>query len=87
MQQFRELQAQTVQRIFRWDLFQLHRWLPKKALQLCLDIGGWGLKTYLGTAHKNHLFSISSKDFHITSDKLDDGLDIIGVCKDKRNRV
>lgn len=87
MQQFRELQAQIVQRIFRWDILQLHRWLPKKALQICFDIGGWSLKTYLGTAHKDHLFSIGSEDFHITSDKLDDGLDIIGVCKDERNRV
>lgn len=86
MKQFRELQAQIVQRILRWDLFQLHRWLPKKALQICFDIAGWSLKTYLGTAHKNHLFSIGSEDFHITSDKLDDGLDIVGVCKNKQNQ-
>ena len=86
MKQFRELQAQIVQRILRWDLLQLHRWLPKKALQICFDIAGWSLKTYLGTAHKNHLFSIGSEDFHITSDKLDDGLDIVGVCKNKQNQ-
>ena len=87
MEEFRELQAQMVQRILRWDLLQLHRWLPKRALQICFDIGGWGLKTYLGTAHKDRLFSISTKDFHITSNKLDDGLDIIGMCKNTLNEA
>ncbi len=81
MHQFREIQARNVQRIFRWDIFQLRKWLPRRMLQLGFDIGGKVLGACLRSAHTALMSRITVQDFYVRYDGLDEGLDLIGVCR------
>lgn len=80
--QFREIQARAVQRIMRWDILQLHRRLPKRLRQISFDIGGWMLKTWMSETNSDCMSCITVQDFHVKNGQLDDGLDLIGVCRE-----
>lgn len=81
MLQFRDIQERTVQQLFKWDILQLHRWLPKRFLQVGFDIGGWLLKAWLRMVYANSISHITIKDFHVMNKELDKGLDLIGICR------
>ena len=85
MHQFREIQARNVMRIFKWDLLQLRKWLPLRLLQISFDIGGRVLGACLRAAHADLMSRITEKDFHVQDHQLDEGLDLIGVCRSLRN--
>lgn len=84
MHQFREIQARNIQRVFRWDVLQLRKWLPRRWLQISFDIGGRALGACLRAAHADLMSRITVQDFHVQDGRLDDGLDLIGVCRSLR---
>ena len=83
--QFRDIQARAVRWIIRWDIPQLHRWLPKRLQQIGFDIGGWMLKIWLSKARADYMSRITVRDFQVKGEQLDEGLDLIGVCREPRN--
>jgi SAM-dependent methyltransferase len=87
MHQFREIQERNVQRLFRWDVLQLRKWLPRRWLQICFDIGGRVLGTCLRAAHADLMSGITVQDFHLQDGQLDEGLDLIGVCQKRLKQL
>lgn len=85
MSQFRDIQARAVHRIIGWDILQLHRRLPKRLRQIAFDIGGTVLNKCLSKAHRNRIFRITLQDFSIKRERLNEGLDLIGVCREPWN--
>lgn len=84
LHRFRAIQAHAIQRAFKWDILQLRKWLPRRWLQLCFDMGGKVLGACLRSAHADFMSGITVQDFHIQGDGLDEGLDVIGVCQKMR---
>ena len=85
MHQFRDIQKVTVQRVIRWDILQLHRRLPKRLRQIGFDIAGWVLNTWLSKARADYMSCITVKDFHVKRGQLEEGLDLIGVCRNPQD--
>ena len=83
--QFQDIRARHIRQIFRWDILRLRQWLPKQLLQFSFDVGGRLLKSFIGTTHGELMFGITTSDFHVTEQQLDEGLDLIGICRTPLN--
>ena len=79
--QFQHIRASHIRQIFRWDILRLRQWLPKQLLQFSFDVGGRLLKSFISTTRRDLMYGITSSDFHVTERQLDDGLDLIGICR------
>ena len=85
MHQFRNIQAQTVRSIIKWDILQLHRRLPKGLRQIIFDIAGMALNKWLSKTHRDCMSHITLQDFSVKHEQLNEGLDLIGMCREPWN--
>ena len=85
--QFQDIRASHIRQIFRWDVLKLRQWLPKRFLQFSFDIGGKLLKSFISATRRDLMHGITTSDFHVTDRQLDEGLDLIAVCRTPRNAV
>ncbi|MDE0018395.1 MAG: hypothetical protein OXU51_19590, partial [Candidatus Poribacteria bacterium] len=83
--QFQNIRAQHIRQIFRWDIFRLRQWLPKQLLQFSFDVGGRLLKSFISATRRDLMYGITTSDFHVTERQLDEGLDLIGICRTPLN--
>lgn len=85
MHQFRNIQAKVVRRIIKWDVFKLHRRLPKRLRQIIFDIGGAVVNKWLSKTYRDCMSRVTLQDFRVKSERLSEGLDLIGVCREPRH--
>ena len=81
VQEFQDIRARYVQQIFRWDILKLRQWLPKQLLQFSFDVGGKLLKSLISIKNHDLMYGITVSDFQITDKQLNQGLDLIGICR------
>lgn len=87
VKQFQEIRAQHIRQIFRWDILKMREWLPKQLLQFGFNTGGKLLKTFISTTHSDLMHGITVSDFHVTEKRPDEGIDLIGICRNPLNAL
>lgn len=79
--EFREKRRQASQGLARLDFLKLHQLLPRIIRQRLFDLAASGLSRKIYSENKDLLESITTADFRVAKDNLDNAIDLIGLCQ------